>query len=75
MSAGTQKSPTATIRCGVIGVGRMGKHHARLCAQLEGADLVGVVDESAARRSDMIEQYGCGAFASVDELIAAGVDA
>ncbi len=75
MSAGTQKSPTATIRCGVIGVGRMGKHHARLCSQLEGADLVGVVDESAARRSDMIEQYGCGAFASVDELIAAGVDA
>ena len=75
MSAGTQKSPTATIRCGVIGVGRMGKHHARLCAQLEGADLVGVVDESAARRTDMIEQYGCGAFASVDELIAAGVDA
>ena len=75
MSAGTQKSPTATIRCGVIGVGRMGKHHVRLCAQLVGADLVGVVDESAARRTDMIEQYGCGAFASVDELIAAGVDA
>ncbi len=75
MSASTQKTPAATIRCGVIGVGRMGKHHARLCAQLEGADLVGVVDESVARRSDMIEQYGCGAFASVDELIAAGVDA
>lgn len=75
MSAGTHKSPAATIRCGVIGVGRMGKHHARLCSQLEGADLVGVVDENVSRRSDMIEQYGCGAFSSVDELIAAGVEA
>ncbi|MSR69557.1 MAG: Gfo/Idh/MocA family oxidoreductase [Phycisphaerales bacterium] len=66
---------TATIRCGVIGVGRMGRHHARLCSQVEGADLVGVVDASEARRNDMVEQYGCGAFASVDALIAAGVDA
>ncbi len=68
-------SSTATIRCGVIGVGRMGRHHARLCAQLEGADLVGVVDANEARRTDMVEQYGCGAFASVEALIAAGVDA
>ncbi len=66
---------TATIRCGVIGVGRMGRHHARLCAQVDGADLVGVVDASASRRADMVEQYGCSAFASVAELIAAGVDA
>lgn len=53
----------------------MGRHHARLCSQVEGADLVGVVDASESRRNDMVEQYGCGAFASVDALIAAGVDA
>ncbi|NDG65146.1 MAG: gfo/Idh/MocA family oxidoreductase, partial [Planctomycetes bacterium] len=53
----------------------MGKNHARLCAQIDGADLIGVVDESEARRADMVEQYGCGAFASVDELLKAGVDA
>ncbi len=69
------KSPTATIRCGVVGVGRMGRHHARLCSQMDGADLVGVADESDARRAEMVELYGCGSYASVDALIAAGVDA
>ena len=69
------KSPTAVVRCGVVGVGRMGRHHARLCSQLDGVDLVGVVDESSDRRADMVEQYGCDAFASVKELLATGVDA
>lgn len=53
----------------------MGRHHARICTQVEGADLVGVVDASESRRAEMVEQYGCGAFASVSELIAAGIDA
>lgn len=53
----------------------MGRHHARLCAQVEGADLVAVVDQSAARRTEMVEQYGCRAFDSVAELIASGIDA
>ena len=34
----------AKIQCGVVGVGRMGRHHARVYAQSEGAELVGVVD-------------------------------
>jgi len=39
------------IKVGVIGVGHLGKHHARLYAELEGVQLVGVVDilESRAR--------------------------
>jgi predicted dehydrogenase len=53
----------------------MGRHHARLCTQVEGADLVGVVDGNQARRTEMVEQYGCGAFESVDALLSAGVDA
>ncbi len=73
--ASTSGSGTAVIRFGVIGVGRMGRHHARLCTQVDGADLAGVVDASEARRKEMAEQYGCGAFTSVDELIDAGVDA
>ena len=30
-----------TIRCGVVGVGRMGRHHARVYTELPGATLVG----------------------------------
>ncbi len=70
-----RETKSAVVRFGVIGVGRMGRHHARVCTQVDGADLVGVVDGNEARRGEMAEQYGCGAFASVAQLIASGVDA
>jgi predicted dehydrogenase len=65
---------TATLRCGVIGVGKMGRHHARLWTQVAGCDLVGVVDSSAERRQQVIDQYGGRGHDSVDSLIDAGVD-
>ena len=46
---------TATLRCGVVGVGKMGRHHARLWTQVAGCDLVGVVDSSAERRQQMVQ--------------------
>ncbi|MDP7009725.1 MAG: Gfo/Idh/MocA family oxidoreductase [Phycisphaerales bacterium] len=64
-----------TIRCAVIGVGRMGRHHARIYAQLDGAELVGVVDGDQERREDIVEEWGGRAFETVEELIDAGVDA
>ena len=69
------KSAGRLLRCGVIGVGRMGRHHARLCATMEGLELVGVVDSSETRRGDMKEQYGCSGFEVVDDLVERGVDA
>ena len=68
-------SESEKIRCGVIGVGRMGRHHARVYAQLEGADFVGVVDHDEDRRTEIVEEWGGTAFSSVEELIDAGVDA
>jgi len=43
------------LRCGVVGVGRMGRHHARVYAQLPETDLVGVVDTNAEARSAIVE--------------------
>jgi predicted dehydrogenase len=63
------------LRCGVIGVGRMGRHHARVYAQLSDADLVGVVDTNPDARKEIVEEWGGRAFESVDDLIAAGIDA
>lgn len=63
------------LRCGVIGVGRMGRHHARIYAQLAGAELVGVVDKNPESRKAIVEQWGGKEFESVEQLIAAGVDA
>ena len=63
------------LRCGVIGVGRMGRHHARVYAQLPGVELVGVVDKNADSRKAIVEQWGGREFDSVEQMIAAGVDA
>ena len=65
----------APIRCGVVGVGRMGRHHARVYTELPGATLVGVVDADEERRSAVADRHGCPAFESVDQLLAAGVEA
>ena len=32
------------IKCGVIGVGHMGKHHARILSELPECKLIGVCD-------------------------------
>ena len=46
----------------VIGVGHLGRHHARLLASLPGADLVGVVDRDAARAAEIAALHGVEAF-------------
>jgi len=63
------------MRCGVIGVGRMGQHHARVYHQLPECDLVGVVDASESRRAELAAKFNCQGFATVGELLSAGVDA
>ena len=68
-------SAPKVLRCATIGVGKMGRHHARLYAQTEGCDLVGVVDGNADRAHKMVEEWGGHAFTTVQELIAHGVDA
>lgn len=66
---------TGKLRCGVIGVGRMGRHHARVYAQHEEAELVGVVDSNAQNRENITAEWGGGAFETVEQMLDAGVDA
>src|SRR6267154_1812969 len=63
------------LRVGVVGAGVMGSNHARVLAGLPDIALVGVVDPLPAHRAKAIELAGCRTFASLDELIAEGVDA
>ena len=60
----------AELRAGVIGVGALGRHHARVWASLPGARLVGVVDANPARASEVAAQHGCRAYADADALLA-----
>ncbi len=52
----------------VIGVGHLGKHHARILASLPGVTLAGVVDINRERAAQIASQYGTTAFGSVAEL-------
>lgn len=58
------------LRAGVIGVGHLGQHHARLYASLPGAELVGVTDQSIERAQTIAERHGARVFTTVDELLA-----
>jgi len=40
------------LKVGVVGVGRLGKEHARLYALLPGVELAGVADVDGARAKD-----------------------
>lgn len=63
------------LRCGVVGVGRMGQHHARVYATQPGCTLVGVVDANKDRRGAIADKFETTGLESVDQLIDAGVDA
>jgi predicted dehydrogenase len=55
---------------GVVGVGALGRHHARHLAGLEEAELVGVYDLDAARAAEIAIELGTTAFADLDALLA-----
>jgi predicted dehydrogenase len=56
------------IACGVAGVGSLGQHHARIYAEMKGAELAGIYEESDARAAEICARFGCRRFASLDEL-------
>ncbi len=56
------------LRAGVVGVGHLGAHHARIYSQLPGVELVGVVDRDASRAAAVATETGCRVMSSVGEL-------
>jgi len=63
------------IRTGVIGVGNLGQHHARVYHDLKESDLVGVVDSDPARAKEIAKKQKTQAFDNLEQLLAAGVEA
>ncbi len=56
------------LKVGVLGVGSLGFHHARLLRDLEGAELVGVHDTNPARLAEVGEKLGVRTFSALEEL-------
>jgi predicted dehydrogenase len=56
------------LRVGVVGVGHLGRHHARVFASLPGVRLVGVADTHSGRAAEVAQARGTQAFADAAGL-------
>ena len=46
------------VRVGVVGVGALGRHHARILSEMDGVELVGVADAHAERGREVAARHG-----------------
>lgn len=67
--ASTVSAADREIPVGVVGVGHLGRHHARLYTELPGARLVAVADRDLERARAIAAEYGCEAYGDGRELI------
>lgn len=58
------------IRVGVVGVGYLGRHHARIYAEMPDVELVGVADLNRAQADEIAKQYGTRSHTDYQEMIA-----
>ncbi len=56
------------LRVGVIGVGYLGQHHARVLTEIPGVTLVGIVDADSGRAREIADRLKVPLFKSVDDL-------
>ena len=62
--------PTSSpVKVGVIGIGNMGWHHARVLSLLKDANLIGVADPNEERGKLAVEQFQCEWFKDYKDLI------
>ena len=61
------------IKFAVIGCGHIGKRHASMIQQHEGAELIAIADTDAAKKS-FADEAAVSFFSSADELIASGME-
>jgi predicted dehydrogenase len=57
------------IKVAVIGVGHLGQHHARIYAELDNVDLVGVIDTDINRATQIAELYHTKAYPIIERLL------
>ena len=57
------------VKVGVIGIGNMGWHHARVLSLLKDAELIGVADLDEARGKLAMEQFNCNWYKNYKDLL------
>ncbi len=61
--------PSDRLRVAVVGVGHLGRHHARILSSLDGAELVAVVDTDEGRAAQAAAATGARALSDFRELV------
>lgn len=57
------------MKIGVIGVGHLGQHHARIFSELDDSELIGVYDTDFLRANIISQKYNCQAYKSLSKLL------
>lgn len=60
--------PSKPLRVAVVGVGHMGRHHARVYSQLDECQLVAVIDKDLDRAKQYAREFGTTAATSIDVI-------
>ena len=66
-ASGEPGSSPREIRVAVVGVGHLGRHHARIAASLRGVRCVGVVDRHPGRAREVAAEFGIPVLDSLEE--------
>ena len=69
MTAASGSAGGRPIRVGVIGVGALGQHHARVYADLPGATLAGLFDIDRRRAGEVAARHGARVFVHLRDLL------
>ncbi len=58
-----------SVRVGVIGVGYLGQHHARIYSEIEDVKLVAISDIDAKRTRNLAEKFNCKAYSDYRKIL------
>ncbi len=58
-----------SVKVGVVGVGAIGRNHARIYSELDSADLVGIYDANNELAKSVADEFGTVALGSFEELV------
>ena len=63
-------TPATPVRLAVVGVGHLGRHHARVAAQLPGVELVGIHDHHEGRAEEVAREQRIAVLSGPEEVAA-----
>jgi predicted dehydrogenase len=62
------QDPSRDIRLAVVGVGHLGRHHARVAASLPGVELVGIHDHNPERANEVAREFDLRILPSIEAV-------